>query len=271
MDIVTALKQSGCNRLDAEILLAKVLKKDRSYLCAHDRDSLTSLQQQQFQALVERRKHGEPVAYLTGHQEFWSLDLVVTPDVLIPRPETELLVETILQMLPAQEKLDIADLGTGSGAIALALATERPAWNIVATDFSAAALAVAQQNAQRLAVNNVEFLLSHWCEQLPIKKYSAIVSNPPYIDANDSHLPALRYEPQSALIAAEQGLADIEIIIQQAQNYLADHGMLIIEHGYQQADAVQTLFKKYNYTNSRTINDLAKLPRISCSQYNQSL
>lgn len=263
MKVTDVLKNTNCNILDAEVLLAHVLQKNRSYLRAHDRDELDSFQQEQFDALIERRKNGEPVAYLTGHCEFWSLDFLVTNDVLIPRPETELLVETVLEIFPKTKKITIADLGTGSGVIALALASECPCWEIIATDFSQSALNIAKKNAQRLSIDNVTFIQSDWCLQLPQKKYDIIISNPPYIAENDPHLLALQYEPKSALVAENEGLAAFERIMQQAKHYLNDGGLLLFEHGYQQAEAIHKLFKQFLYKDINTKQDLAGLPRVT--------
>lgn len=255
--------QKSIALLDAQVLLAHVLGKNRAYLHAESEAELTLAQQQAFNTLVQRRADGEPIAYLTGIKEFWSLTLHVTPDVLIPRPETELLVELILSKLPAISVLKVADLGTGSGAIALALASERPAWQITAVDQSAAALAVAHDNADRLALANVEFVLSDWCQQLPAQQYAAIVANPPYIAAGDPHLAALHYEPQTALVAAEQGLADIATIAAQARNYLLPQGILALEHGAEQGTAVRELLGAEGYRVDQTYRDLQGLDRVT--------
>lgn len=263
MKITKLLQQTECSRLDAEVLLAHVLQKDRSYLRAHDSDELNPCQQEKFQTLVQQRNQGIPLAYLIGHKEFWSLELLVTPDVLIPRPETELLVETVLEILPKNQQITVADLGTGSGAIALALAKERPQWEITAVDFSAKALEIAKKNAQQLNIMNINFIQSDWCTELPRKKYAAIISNPPYIANDDPHLLALRYEPQSALIAEANGLAAFSSIMQQAKSHLKKQGLLLFEHGYNQEKSIKELFEKYSYTAIANKRDLAGLPRVS--------
>ncbi|HLB57652.1 MAG TPA: peptide chain release factor N(5)-glutamine methyltransferase, partial [Gammaproteobacteria bacterium] len=200
--------------LDREILLSHVLKVTRSYLYAHPTPLLTKEEEKDFLTLLERAKKGEPIAYLIGHREFWSLDLIVTPDTLIPRPETELLVELILKNKRDEKKI-IADLGTGNGAIALAIASERPDWMIYATDINKKALQVAEQNAARLQIKNIQFCAGSWCAALPPIQFDAIVSNPPYIAEDDPNVdPAvLNYEPRQALIAGKQGLEDLEKII----------------------------------------------------------
>ncbi|MBX9705223.1 MAG: peptide chain release factor N(5)-glutamine methyltransferase [Gammaproteobacteria bacterium] len=265
MTIKTTLQaaQKTIALLDAQVLLAHVLGKNRAYLHAESEAELTPVQQQAFNMLVQRRVDGEPVAYLTGIKEFWSLTLHVTPDVLIPRPETELLVELILNKLPATSALKVVDLGTGSGAIALALASERSAWQITAVDQSAAALAVARDNAERLALTNVEFIASDWCQQLPVQQYAAIVANPPYIVEGDPHLTALRYEPQTALVAADHGLADIATIAAQARHYLLPQGILAIEHGSEQGAAVRELLCAQGYHVDKTYRDLQGLERVT--------
>jgi release factor glutamine methyltransferase len=252
--------------LDAEVLLAHVLKQPRSYLYAHDEQALTNAQHEQLQALILRCEQGEPIAYITGKQEFWSLTFTVNCDVLIPRPETELMVELILDKLPNNEPHNIIDLGTGSGAIAIAIASERPNWQIIATDKSNAALVIAQQNAEKLKVTNIEFINSDWFAQVPKQLFSAILSNPPYIADDDPHLAQLNYEPQAALVAQNKGFADIEQLIKQAKKYLGPKGILMLEHGYQQDSAVQIAFISQNYNQVITYNDLANLPRVTIGQ-----
>ncbi len=257
------------SQLDAQLLLATVLMVERSYVLAHPEQELTVDTQQAFMVLVERCQQGEPMAYILGQQEFWSLQFMITPDVLIPRPETELLVETVLHYFSADEIITIADVGTGSGAIALALAHERAHWNIIAADNSAAALAVAQQNAKNLQLTQVEFIQSDWCLQLPQHNYAAIISNPPYIASDDAHLAALHYEPQCALVADDNGLADIKMIAQQAMALLQPGGLLVFEHGFQQADAVQHILRQLGYQQIQTLTDLATLPRLTMANLAQ--
>ena len=218
--------------------------------------------------LLNRRINGELMAYILGHKEFWGLDFVVTKDTLIPRPESELLVEMALAALP-KSKLTIADLGTGSGAIALALASERPDWDIVAVDQSAAALAVAKQNAQHLSLNQVCFTQGSWCEALGKVKYDAIISNPPYIADKDPHLSQgdLRSEPRSALASGEDGLDDIRLIVSQVPNYLQIRGLLLLEHGYNQAAYVSHLLQTAGFTEIRQQQDLAGHVRITQARW----
>lgn len=251
-------------QLDADILLAHILQKPRSYLYAFPEYELTTAELKQFSQYVARHSQGEPIAYLTGHREFWSLDLMVTPDTLIPRPETELLVELLLQKLQGEKKI-IADLGTGSGAIALSVAKERPDWVVHATDNSVSALQVAQKNAQQLQVKNIFFHQGSWCDALPPLLFDAIVSNPPYVAENDPHINATvsQYEPRSALFSANQGLADLEKIIKQSINYIIPGGYLLLEHGFEQAQEVQRLFADLGYHLITSYPDLAGHERIT--------
>jgi len=253
-------------QLEAEVLLAFVLNKQRSYLHAWPEIILETAQQNHFFTLLNKRLEGEPIAYLVGHQEFWSLDLAVTPDVLIPRPETELLVELTLNLV---DQAVVADLGTGSGAIALALAHEKPNWIVHATDASSSALQIAKHNAERLHISNVTFHQGNWCEALPLIKFNVIVSNPPYIAEDDVHLKTgdLRFEPRSALVSPEQGLKDITEIIYQAKNYLISGGMVLLEHGSEQAADVARIFEIAGYTNVNTHQDLAGLDRVTIASW----
>lgn len=254
-------------RLEAELLLMQVLAVDRIYLRCHGERELTHFEQQQLTALVQRRQLGEPIAYLLGHQEFWSLDLQVSPAVLIPRADTETLVEQALLRIPMDNKWTIADLGTGSGAIALAVASERPHCRVLATDRSLSALAIAQANAQRLQLA-VEFFAGDWLSALPVDcRLDMILSNPPYIAAADPHLAALSYEPITALVAAEHGLKDLSNIAQQARALLKPQGWLLLEHGYDQANAVQSLLEQLGYQNISTVADLAGNDRVSLANW----
>lgn len=266
--IRTQLQNLDIPRLEAELLLAWVLNKPRSYLYAHPEQTLTPDQQAYLQTLVKRRQQGEPIAYICQQKEFWSLPLWITPATLIPRPETEHLVEWVLATLPADLPLTIADLGTGSGAIALALAKERKTWQIVATDQSAAALQVAKINADNLGITHVAFYLGNWCQALPQQKYAAIVSNPPYIAAEDMHLNQgdLRFEPKSALVAEEEGLKDLKTIIHQAIDYLHPSGWLALEHGYAQGNAVRDLLYQMNFLQIKTYPDFAGQDRFTVGQ-----
>lgn len=249
-------------QLDAELLVAAIIHCSRAQLFTHPERELTSLEQKKLEEYVRRRCLGEPIAYLLGYKEFWSLEMKVTPDVLIPRPETEMLVEWALNHLPADKPLRIADLGTGSGAVAIALAHARPNWFIDATENSKSALQIAQENATRHAVSNVKFYLGSWCEALPHHNYHAIVANPPYIAEQDAYLQDLKFEPHEALVAGKEGLDAIKLIIVQAKNYLQKKGYLVLEHGYDQNEAIIQKMKENHYTHVKDYHDLANLPRM---------
>ncbi|MCK9489289.1 MAG: peptide chain release factor N(5)-glutamine methyltransferase [Xanthomonadales bacterium] len=255
---------------EAGLLLAQVLGRDRAWLIAHGDEVAGADQARAFQSLIARRLAGEPMAYVLGQHGFWSLSLKVTPAVLVPRPETELLVEQVLACLPQTRParpVRIADLGTGSGAIALALASERPQWQIVATDASAAALAVAEDNARVLGLEQrVHFRQGHWYQALAGQPaFDALVSNPPYIVRDDDHLaaPALRHEPQSALVSGSDGLDDIRQIIAGAAEHLRPGGWLLLEHGWDQAKAVRALLHAHGFAGIDSRRDLGGQPRIS--------
>lgn len=258
---------SDTPRLDAELLLALILQKPRPWLFMHLEHALTSEQQQQIHHLTQRRANAEPMAYILGHKEFWGLKFKITADVLVPRPETEHIVEWVLANFPEQSSLQIADLGTGSGAIALSLAVERPVWRIDATDQSLAVLAIAKQNAAHHQLENVNFFIGDWCKALPQKNYAVLISNPPYIAENDPHLKQLTHEPTIALCAGEDGLTAIREIIAQAPEYLAKPGYLILEHGYDQAPAVIKLLKQQGFTDVQSHYDLAHHPRFVTARY----
>ncbi len=245
-------------RREAEGLFAHVLNLSRTQIMLQSSQVLTEAQQIQVHDLIARRVAGEPVAYLTGHKGFWSLELDVTPATLIPRPDTELLVELALSQVPVDTPYRIADLGTGSGAIALAIASERPLARVVATDASCEALAVAQGNAKRLKIKNVDFSQGDWCAALPHKTFDLIISNPPYIAEGDSHLKkdGLDYEPVGALVGGVTGLEAIERIVSQAKDYLVPGGGLMIEHGFDQSEAVQEIFTEAAYQEVSRHQDL---------------
>jgi release factor glutamine methyltransferase len=265
------LIQSESPILDAEILLAHVLGKSREFLITWPETDLSESEQQAFINLLEQRVLGHPIAYLIGSRAFWKFDLVVSPDVLIPRPETELLVELILEQLDTNKHL-LADLGTGSGALALALASERENWQIVATDSSAAALSIAKHNALNLKLSNIDFRQGSWIEALKGDKnnelFDAIVSNPPYIDESDEHLGQgdVRFEPVQALVANDEGLSDIKLIATQAHDRLKPGAILLMEHGYQQGEAVRQLLKQSKYSDIQTYKDLAGLERATMAR-----
>lgn len=218
-----------------------------------------------FEKSLARRMGGEPLAYIVGHIGFYDLDLQITPDVLVPRSDTETLVEAALVRLPAEAELNVADLGTGSGAIALALAAARPRWRLLGTDASPAALACARGNAERLAIGNAQFAAGSWLAPLPGTPFDAIVSNPPYIDTADPHLtdPALGYEPRSALVADDHGLADIAHIVEHAPRHLKSGGLLLIEHGHEQGKHARRLFEAAGLYHIVTLADLAGTPRAT--------
>lgn len=254
-------------QIDSELLLACALGCTRTHLYTWPEQKLSVSQQAFFDSLLDRRVLGEPIAYVTGEREFWSLNLRVNRHVLIPRPETELLVETALDLLPEHGQR-VADLGTGSGAIALALAKERPSWKIYASDLSPDALRVASDNALIHKLDNVRFSQGSWCDALPAEPLAMIISNPPYIDPQDSHLSQgdLRFEPHSALSAADAGIADIRTIITQAPTHLIPGGWLLLEHGFEQAKMVQELLRENGFSEVRTLQDLNGLDRVSLGQ-----
>ncbi len=255
--------------LEAEILLCHCLEKNRAYLRTWPEKPLDAEVLVQYQQLLARRQRGEPIAYITGYKEFWDLRLRVTPDVLIPRPETEHLVELALEKIPNDVAWHIADLGTGSGAIALAIAKERPQCQITATDQSAASLAVAKDNAIHNNIRNVSFRESFWFEALEDECFNVVVANPPYVAENDPHLQQgdLRFEPQSALSSGPQGLDDIKHIIQRAGVHLIDPGWLLLEHGYQQGSAVTELLRNNGFAEVQCHSDYAQLERVSLGRY----
>jgi release factor glutamine methyltransferase len=258
---------AGVPRLDAELLVARALGVSRSMLLSHEELRLPLARLPALRQELERRAAGEPLAYIEGRREFWSLDLEVSCHVLVPRPETELLVETALERLPATPQR-VADLGTGSGAIALALAHERPRWQLTATDASHAALEIAQANARRLNLQQrIEFLAGDWLEPLGDRQFEAILSNPPYIAAGDSALPALRFEPQAALVAADQGFAALLAIIRHAPRHLVSGGWLLLEHGATQAPRLAAALVTRGFTRVGSLPDLAGHDRVSCAQW----
>jgi release factor glutamine methyltransferase len=259
-----ALVDSESARLDAEILLSHVLRRERSWLYTWPEYELKETEQREFNALLARRAQGEPVAYLTGEREFWSLPLKVNASTLIPRPETELLVEVALQLCP-QAQLRALDLGTGTGAIALALGREKPGWRIIAAEKSPQAAVLAEQNRRQLKIENVQILQSDWFAQIPAQQFDLIVSNPPYIDAADPHLAEgdVRFEPRSALVAESAGLADIEIIAAGCKEYLRPAGWLIVEHGWQQAAQVREIFAAAGLHNIESREDYSGWERLT--------
>lgn len=252
-------------RREAALLLGHALGQSNAWLVAHAGDTVDAATAAVFQALIARRAEGEPVAYLTGKRGFYTLELAVTPDVLIPRPETELLVECALQRLPLDAACSVADLGTGSGAVALAVARARPNARVLATDTSESALGVARRNAARLAIGNVAFALGDWCAALGNRRFEAIVANPPYIAAGDPHLARgdLRFEPAMALASGPDGLDAIRVIVQCAPDHLRPGGWLLFEHGYDQGTAARALLAGCGYVTVFTARDLEGRERVS--------
>ncbi|QDL53728.1 peptide chain release factor N(5)-glutamine methyltransferase [Rhodoferax aquaticus] len=267
MTIAQALQHCialGLDRLDAQLLLLHLLGRaphDRAWLLAHDADTLPPTQWATLEAAALRRVAGEPIAYLVGHKEFYGLNLELTADVLVPRPDTETLVEWALELLEPTPDVRVVDLGTGSGAIALALKATRPALQVEAVDFSHAALAVAQANAKRLKLE-VAFSQGSWLSGTQ-GRFQVIVSNPPYIREDDEHMPALRFEPRQALTAGADGLDDIRAIIQQAPDRLLAGGWLLLEHGYDQAADVRGLLAAAGFCDVQSRRDLAGIERCS--------
>ncbi len=251
--------------LEADLLLGHVLNLSRAQLLVKNTQTISPTQEREFLHLLTQRIKGVPIAYLLGQREFWSLSLEVTSATLIPRPETELLVEVALSKFPQQRVISLADLGTGSGAVALAIGHERPNWHIIATDNSAAALEVANRNAGKLGINNVTFRLGNWGEGLQGLLFDAIVSNPPYIPEQDPHLKQgdVSFEPITALTAGSDGLRDLKAIIQQAKDHLNHEGWLMLEHGYDQALQVQDLLAENNYTEIASHEDLSGYLRVT--------
>ena len=273
---VTLNACSDTPRLDTEILLAHSIGKPRSYLYTWPERTLTDSQTENFRRALHRRKQGEPIAHITGFRDFWNLTLSVTSDTLIPRPETETLVEQALQagdrMLSGNAGgiLDVLDLGTGTGAIALAIASEKPQWQITAVDRFPDVVALAESNRQNNEINNVTVYQSDWFENIS-GQFDLIVSNPPYIDGNDPHLKQgdVRFEPLSALVSGEGGLSDLCLIIEQARSYLRPDGYLLLEHGFDQGEQVRQLLAKSGYTEVDTVNDLGGNPRVTLGRFNQ--
>ncbi|OBX12223.1 SAM-dependent methyltransferase [Gallibacterium genomosp. 3] len=273
-----SVKQSIAEaKVDAQALLQFVTQKSSAQLMAFAETPLSLQQQQRLTEYVIRRLQGEPIAYIVGERGFWTLDLAVSDKTLIPRPDTECLVETALSLIANQfasnEKLRILDLGTGTGAIALALAYElqqqQKNYQIIGVDRIAESVTLAKQNAIRNQLTQVEFLESNWFSALSTQQFQIIVSNPPYIAADDPHLQQgdVRFEPRSALVAENNGLADIEHIIDQGRRFIRKQGWLLLEHGWQQAEAVQTLFKRYNWQQIQTINDYGGNPRVTFAKW----
>jgi release factor glutamine methyltransferase len=253
---------------EAALLLGHALQRSRAWLFAHARDSVDAASAQRYRGLLDARVHGTPVAHLLGRRGFWTLDLEVSPDTLIPRPETELLVEAALERLPLDRPTQVADLGTGSGAIALALASERPLLSVLATDLSAAALAVAARNAAVTGLDNVRFAAGDWYAPLAGQQFTLIASNPPYIADDDPHLGLgdLRFEPRQALASGADGLDALRTIIAGAAAHLLPAGWLLLEHGWQQGAAVRELLGAAGFLAVASLRDLEQRERVSLGQ-----
>ena len=277
MNIAQALAVRGdadsYERQENAWLLEHILKLNSLELKIRADVMLSTEQQQTYVQGLARIAAGEPLAYVIGSQPFWSLDLKVTADTLVPRPDTEVLVETVLN-LALTDTAHVVDLGTGTGAIALSLATERPQWQVIATDIYPPTLAVAQENATRHGLNQVQFFCGAWYAAFAghaLEKFDLIVSNPPYIDALDQHMLALAAEPERALVADHQGLADIEQIIADAPMWLKPQGWVVLEHGFQQAAAVQALFAAAGFAQIKTVKDYGANDRVTLAQFNPEL
>jgi len=256
-------------RIDAEVLMQHTLQQPLAWLIAYGDSAPSKDHTLSFYEHIKRRQQGHPIAYITGHKEFWSLNLIVNDSVLIPRPDTEILVDNALNKLNSTLDCEILDLGTGSGAIALSLAKECPTAKIIATDSQLAALNIAKQNASRNKLENVCFLESDWFNNVPPQKFNLITSNPPYIEPNDEHLKQgdLRFEPSCALIGADDGLGDLKEIISNSISYLKKNGHLIVEHGYNQHEDVQRLFYTAGFKEIQTFQDLNDLPRCTAGKW----
>lgn len=257
---------SDSARLDSEILLCRAINMPRSYLFAHPEDELDTLAIARFDALIRRRGRGEPVAYITGSREFWSLDLLVSPATLVPRPETELLVDLALRHIPREVKLDVLDLGTGCGAIAIAIASERPQCDVVATDASADALTVAMENVRIANLLNVDCRHGDWTIPVQEQQFDVVISNPPYVGSNDEELAKLSFEPRSALVSGADGLNDIRRLALDCLAVTKTNGWLLLEHGSTQADAVASLLASAGWLDVSCHNDLAGLPRVTAAR-----
>lgn len=260
--------------IDARLLLQHILNVNHAWLIAHADDTLTSEQHAAFETLFQRRLNGEPIAYILGAREFYGLHLKVTPDTLIPRPDTETLVDAALAKIVQNETLShlplhVLDLGTGTGAIALAIAKYRPKTQVTAVDASESALKIAQENAELLGITNITFVQSNWFAELNNQTFDFIVSNPPYIEENDPHLNQgdLRFEPRTALASGIDGLDDIRMIIKHAPNHLNAHGWLMLEHGYNQAQSVANLLLQAEFTQIEHVQDLAGVQRVTLGCY----
>lgn len=257
---------SDSARLDAELMLSRTIDTARSYLFAHPEDVLDERTFARFEALLQRRLDGEPMAYILGYKEFWSLELLVSPATLVPRPETELVVELALREIPRRAEWRVLDLGTGSGAIAIALASERRLCQVTASDISYDALAVARENARQHALANITFVQGSWIEPLAGQQFDLVVSNPPYVEAGDPALAALRHEPVTALSSGKDGLDAIRALAALTGQILGTHGMLLIEHGAAQKDSVAAILAAAGWTDVVNHTDHSGRPRVTAAR-----
>lgn len=260
---------SDSARLDADLILSFALDMPRTRFITEGDKPVSDVQLEKIQSLLEKRKKGYPVAYITGSKGFWDLELFVNEHTLIPRPETELLVEFALAIFPANKKINVIDLGTGTGAIAIAIARSRPDWQVIATDKSEQALEVARTNIENYQLNNVELVKSNWLSAINSDiSFDLIISNPPYIAAGDPHLSQgdVRFEPVSALSSGQEGLDDIRQIVEEGKDFLNQHGWLILEHGYNQGEAVKEIFAKHGYHTIQQTRDLNGHIRVTYGQ-----
>jgi release factor glutamine methyltransferase len=264
--LVAEAIEAGIPRFDAELLVARAAGLNRAGLHAHGHRTLAGDGLESLRARLRRRSAGEPLAYIEGRREFWSLEFEVSPAVLVPRPETERLVELTLEKLPSAPQ-SVADLGTGSGAIAIALAHERPRWQVTATDVSAGALAVARRNAQRLGLTRIEFLHGAWFGPIAGRRFDALVSNPPYVADGDPVLAQLSHEPRSALVASDEGYADLLALVRHAPSFLVEGGWLLLEHGAAQGERVAAALVTRGFRRVVCLPDLAGRDRVCCAQW----
>ena len=269
---LTLLDISDSADLDVEVLLSHVLEKNRSYLRTWPEKLLNKAQLSQFKQLLKQRQHGEPIAYIIGKREFWSRYFYVDSNVLIPRPDTETLIELCLQLIRHKPDARLIDLGTGSGIIAITLAAECPRLRVTAVDNSTAALKIAQRNAQLNHISDIRFLHSNWFDQVAEESFDFIVTNPPYIAPDDPHLNLgdVCFEPKCALISEQHGLQDIMQISKQSQRYLNNSGYLILEHGFDQKHSVHNILQEHHYQGIQCLHDLSNQPRISYAQWQPS-
>ncbi len=250
-------------RLDAELLVARSIDMPRSYLYAHPEDTLDAIALERLQRTLEQRLSGAPLAYITGIKEFWSMELMVSPATLVPRPETELLVDLALREIPREADYQVLDLGTGSGAVALAIAKERQLCQITAVDISPDALAVAQLNARQLSISNVEFVEGDWTEPVAARKFKIVVSNPPYVASGDPALNALGAEPIIALSSGEDGLDSIRLLAKDCPGIVEDDGLILLEHGAEQRDSVADILLSYGWQRIQCYDDYSGNPRVT--------